>query len=349
MLHPIFISFCALILAIAGFAARNYEQQQGQHAGRGWGDGAIVVITSAVVMGVIVDEVESIGTTRANESISITSKVTDTVRKVNFEDGMYVNAGQILIELTNSEETALLAEAQASVDESSRQFRRVQNLIDQKLASETQLDVEKARMQTALARLDAIIARLDDRLIKAPFSGVLGFRNVSPGTLLGPTTVVTTLDDISVIKLDFSIPENYLAVLEKGQEVVAKSAAYPDEVFAGVVQTINSRVDPITRSVSIRAELDNEEKLLRPGMLLTVSLVRSRNSALVIPEEAVIPVQNQQFVYVVQDGTAQRIQIEAGRRRPGLVEVISGLDEGQQVITQGVIKVRPGSKVTIKQ
>jgi len=348
-LHPIFISFCALSLAIAGFAARNYDQQQGQQSRRGWGDGAIVVITSAAVMSVIVDEVESIGTTRANESISITSKVTDTVRKVNFEDGMYVNTGQILIELTNSEETAQLAEAQASVDESSRQFRRVENLINQKLASETQLDVEKARMQTSRARLDAIVARLDDRLIRAPFSGVLGFRNVSPGTLLGPNTVVTTLDDISVIKLDFSIPENYLAVLKKGQEVVAKSAAYRDMTFAGVVQTINSRVDPITRSVSIRAELDNEEKLLRPGMLLTVSLVRSRTSALVIPEEAVIPVQNQQFVYVVQDGTAQRIEIQAGRRRPGLVEVISGLDEGQQVITQGAIKVRPGSKVTIKK
>lgn len=346
--HPVLFTFVILTVVVVAYSANIYVERQNQQSSNQWGGGITIVVTQPAEMRVIVDEVESIGTAKANESVSLISKVTDTVSKVNFEDGMYIEAGEILVELTNSEETALLAEAQATVDESTRQFKRVQNLIEQRLASETRLDVEKARMQTAEARLEAIIARLDDRLIRAPFSGILGFRSVSPGTLLSPNTIVTTLDDIRIIKLDFSIPEIYLSVLNEGQEVVAISAAYPDETFTGTVQTINSRVDPVTRSVTIRAHLDNDARLLRPGMLLTVNLVRNRSSALVVPEEAVIPIKDKQFVFVVRDGTAQRIQIRAGRRRPGIIEVLEGLEPGQPVITQGAIKVRPGSKVAIK-
>ena len=346
--HPLLLIFIALIAVVIGLFVRTYLENQNQASQGGWGGDTTVVITAPVRMTTIVDQVETIGTARANESVSLTSKVTDTVSKVNFEDGMVVEAGHILVELTNSEETAQLAEAQAAVDESTRQFNRVQNLISQNLASATQLDIEQARMQTANARLEGIIARLDDRLIRAPFSGVLGFRAVSQGTLLSPNKVVTTLDDISVIKLDFSIPESYLAVLSEGQEVVASSPAYPDRTFLGTVEVINSRVDPITRSITIRAHLNNDLRLLRPGMLLTVNLVRNRSLALVVPEEAIIPIQDKQYVYVVQENTAIRIEVQAGRKRPGIVEILSGLEEGQFVITQGVIKIRPGSKVKIK-
>jgi membrane fusion protein (multidrug efflux system) len=346
--HPVLLTFIALIAVVIGLFARTYLENKNQDSQGGWGGDITVVVTAPVRMATIVDEVESIGTAKANESVSLTSKVTDTVSKVNFEDGMIVQAGHILVELTNSEETAQLAEAQAAVDESTRQFNRVQNLITQNLASATQLDIEKARMQTANARLEAIVARLDDRLIRAPFSGVLGFRGVSQGTLLSPNKIVTTLDDISIIKLDFSIPENYLAVLSEGQEVIATSPAYPDRTFLGTVEVINSRVDPITRSITIRAHLNNDERLLRPGMLLTVNLVRNRSLALVVPEEAILPIQDKQYVYVVQENTAQRVEVKAGRRRPGIVEILIGLEEGQLVVTQGVIKIRPGSKVTIK-
>ena len=346
--HPLFVFFIILASIIAGFTGKAYLEKQTQQTDGRRGSGVTKVAIHAVETATIVDELEAIGTAKANESISLTSKVTDNVNRVNFEDGMYVAAGKILVELTNSEETALLAETQAAVDESTRQFERVKNLINQKLASETQLDIETARMQSANARLEAVSARLDDRLIRAPFSGVLGFRNISPGTLLSPNTVVTTLDDISIIKLDFSIPENYLAILAKGQEVIARSSAYPDKIFIGEVQNINSRVDPVTRSVAIRAHLNNDARLLRPGMLLTVHLVRNKSTALIIPEEAVIPIRDKIFVYVVEDGTAQQVEIEAGRRRPGIIEVLSGLNEGQLVITQGVIKVNPGSKVEVQ-
>ncbi|MGK0341237.1 MAG: membrane fusion protein (multidrug efflux system), partial [Candidatus Azotimanducaceae bacterium] len=223
-----------------------------------------------------------------------------------------------------------------------------QNLIKQKLAAETQLDVERARMQTAEARLDVILARLDDRLIRAPFSGKLGFRNVSPGTLLSPNVSLTTLDDISSIKLDFTLPESYLAAIEPGQEVIALSIAYPGLSFIGSVTTIDSRIDPNTRTIKVRAKLNNDELLLRPGMLLTVRLIQERQQFLAIPESAVMPVQNKQFAYLIIDGKAERREFEEGRRIPGFVEVRSGLKAGEQVITEGVIKIRPGSTVRVK-
>ncbi len=343
--HPVLLLFVLIVAIVAGFTFDTYQANQAQRQGRGWG-GPVQVVTDRVSMQQIVDQVEAIGTAQANESVSLTSKVTDTVRKVNFEDGDFIHEGTILVELTNSEETAQLSEAQATLDEATRQYNRVKNLIDQGLASELQLDEEQARMQTATARLEAIVARLDDRLIRAPFSGLLGFRNVSPGTLLSPNTVVTTLDDISQIKLDFSIPENYLAVISQGQELEARSVAYEDQVFSGTVATISSRVDPVTRSVTVRALINNEAGLLRPGMLLTVQLIRNRGEALMVSEQAIVPVQNRHFVYKVNaENTAERVPVEIGRTRPGLVEVLSGLDPGDEVVIEGVIKVNPGSKI----
>ena len=334
------------ILGLAGLTANTWLDNQQLNSPGARGGGPTIVETTPAYKTLIIDQIEAIGTAQANESVMLTSKVTDTVRKINFDDGDFANKGDILVELTNSEETAQLAEAQATVDEASRQYNRLKNLINQKLASETQLDTEKVRMQTAQARLEGIIARLDDRLIRAPFSGILGFRNISAGSLVTPTTTVTTLDDISLIKLDFSIPENFLSALHTGQQIVAGSTAYPDMEFTGVVATINSRVNPVTRAVTVRAMIRNAERLLRPGMLLTVELELSRGEVLVIPEQAVVPIQDRQYVYTIDDqGLAQRREISIGRRRPGIVEILSGVADGEAVITAGVIKINTGSKV----
>lgn len=343
--HPIVTAAALLLLLLIGATVNTWLQAQTTQ-GRSYGGGVVLIDSAPVLQTELVDRIEAIGTAKANESVVLSAKVTDTVRKVNFEDGMLVERGAILVELTDSEETALLAEAQATADEARRQHQRIENLIAQQLASQTNLDAERARMQTAEARLNALIARLDDRLIRAPFSGVLGFRQISEGTLLTPSTAVTTLDDIATIKLDFNVPELYLAALKPGQPLNAMSGAYPGEHFDGLVTTINSRVDPVTRTVLVRAEVNNDDLRLRPGMLLNVSLELARSQALTIPEQAVIPMQNTQFVYVIDaDDTAQRREISVGRRRPGLVEVTDGLVENEEVITVGVIKVNQGSKV----
>ncbi len=344
--HPILAIVILVVAAIAAATANTWFANRAVQNSGNWG-GATIVVTEPARMASIIDKVESIGTAKANESVLLTAKVSDTVRKVNFDDGDFVDEGAILVELTNSEETAQLAEAKATAEEATRQFNRLQNLIAQRLASETQLDTDRVRMQTATARLEAIIARLDDRLIRAPFSGVLGFRNVSPGTLLTSLTPVTSLDDISQIKLDFDIPETYLATVRAGQEVTAISIAYPATPFSGIVNTVDSRVDPVTRTVTVRAIIDNGDRLLRPGMLLTINLIFERGRVLVIPEESIVPLQDRQYVYMIDSrGMAQQIEVQVGRRRPGIVEVLSGLSEGDEVITEGTIKIRPGSPVS---
>jgi membrane fusion protein, multidrug efflux system len=292
------------------------------------------------------DTVEALGTAQANESVTLFAKVTDTVRRVDFEDGDFVEQGAILIQLTNQEEEALLAEAQANLDDALSQLRRLEDLTSRGLAPVSDLDVARNRAAASEARMNTVVARLTDRLIQAPFSGVLGFREVSPGTLVTPSTPITTLDDISIIKLDFTVPETFLGALQPGAEVVARSASYPDREFTGTVRTVGSRVDPVTRALQVRAHLANDDSLLRPGMLLTVTVTMAERDALMVPENSVFQVQNRAYVYQVDDDrVARQRQIRVGARVPGQVEVLDGLGEGELVVSEGIVKLRDGIRV----
>lgn len=294
------------------------------------------------------DTVNAIGTTQANESLVLTAKVTDTVTRVGFEDGDFVEAGAVLVELTNQEEVALLDEARANLDDAVNSLRRLENLAERGLAAESDLDVARARAAASEARLNTVLARLRDRLILAPFTGVLGFRQVSPGTLVQPNTPITTLDDISTIKLDFTVPETFLGAMVPGAEVLAHSASYPDREFAGVVRTVGSRVDPVTRAIKVRAHIPNEDDALRPGMLLTVGVVMAERTALVVPEHAVYQIQDRAYVYRVDaESVAREQQIRTGDRRFGQVEVLDGLTEGDRIVTEGIVKLRDGMRVRI--
>jgi membrane fusion protein (multidrug efflux system) len=297
----------------------------------------------------IYDVVEALGTAQANESVTLTAKVTDTVRRVNFEDGDYVEAGAVLIELTNQEEEALLAEARANLDDAESQLRRLEDLSARGLTSASELDVARSRAGAMRARLNSIVARLRDRLIQAPFSGLLGFRQVSPGTLLSPNTPITSIDDISTIKLDFTIPETFIGAMAPGAKIVAKSVSFPDRDFEGTVRTVGSRVDPVTRAITVRAHIDNKDKALRPGMLLTVEVVTAERSALVVPEGSVFQVQNRAYVYTVDGDTVHQREIDVGGRRFGVVEVLGGLKEGELIVVEGIIKLREGARVRFEE
>jgi membrane fusion protein (multidrug efflux system) len=294
------------------------------------------------------DTVDALGTAEANESVTLTAKVTDTVRSVEFEDGDYVEAGTVLVQLTNQEEQALLAEARANLDDAESQLRRVENLAEQGLTSESELDIARSRTAASAARLETIVARLSDRLIQAPFAGVLGFRQVSPGTLLAPNTPITTLDDISIIKLDFTVPETFLGAMQTGARVLAQSVSYQDREFEGVVRTVGSRVDPVTRAIQIRAHIMNDDRALRPGMLLTVRVVMAERPALVVSENAVYQIQDRAYVYRVgPDMVAREQEIEIGERRFGLVEIRGGLAEGDRIVVEGIVKLRDGARVRV--
>jgi membrane fusion protein (multidrug efflux system) len=297
-----------------------------------------------------VDRVEALGTLKANESVELTVNVTETVTAIHFDDGQRVEKGMTLVEMTRREEHALLEEARANLEEARRQFKRVRQLESQGIEAQSLLDQRRREVETARARLAAVESRLADRLIKAPFSGVLGLRNISVGALVETGDAITSLDDDRVMKLEFAVPSTYLAGLQPGLPIRARTRAYGERVFEGEVKAIDSRVDPINRSVLVRAVLPNPQRILKPGMLMTVALLRNRRQALVIPEAALMPKGGEHFVMRL-DGKPPKVEkrrIRIGARRPGEVEVLEGLSLGDRVITHGMEKARPGGKVRIK-
>lgn len=354
--HPLLIVFLAAVVGLS-WAVYSRVQDNAAMAGTGGppgmagpgGPGGLTPVAVAPVeRRVMADQVESVGTTLANESVDITPKVSDTVSVIHFEDGDFVRAGDILVELTNTAESARLAEARSGVDDARRQYQRLQGLIDASFVSTAELDQAGSRLEAAEAQLEVVMANLEDRLVRAPFDGVLGFRNISQGSLVSPNTVITTLDEITTIKLDFDVPEMYLAQLDRGLAVDAESIVYRGREFAGEVQSVGSRVDPVTRSVRVRARIDNADLALRPGMLLTTSVALNAVESIVVPEQAVVPSQGRQYVFVTDgEQVARQVEVELGRRRPGIVEIISGVTVGDYVITDGIGQVRPDQPVRI--
>lgn len=292
--------------------------------------------------------VEAVGTARANESVEIRPQISQTVRRIAFTEGQRVEKGDVLIELDDAEALAAVASAKAALVDAQSRYGRAQELYKSELTSASDLETLEARRDAARAALDAAEARLAETVVSAPFGGWVGLRRVSLGALVGPSVVVTTLDDTDPVKLDFDVPETALGRLAVGLPVEAHSAAWPDTTFDGKVASIDTRVDPVSRSVTVRARVANPGGLLRPGMFLTVDLLHRGVTAIMIPEQAIVPEQSEQFVMVVGDGNAvEKRRVTTGRRRPGQVEILSGLDEGELVIAEGTQKVRPGDTVEI--
>jgi membrane fusion protein (multidrug efflux system) len=308
------------------------------------------VIVAEVRAEEFIDQIEALGTLKANESVQVTVNVTETVTAIHFDDGQRVQKGEILVEMTSREEHALLQEARANLDEAKRQFKRVRQLESQGIEAQSLLDQRHREVETARARLAAIESRLADRLIKAPFDGVLGLRNISVGALVETGDLITTLDDDNLMKLEFAVPSTYLAGLQAGLAIRANTRAYGDRIFRGEVKAIDSRVDPINRSVRVRALLPNSDRMLKPGMLMTVELLRNRRQTLVIPEAALMPKGHDHFVMRLsgEQTLVEKRQVRIGSRRPGKVEVLDGLREGDLVITHGMEKARVGAPVRIK-
>ncbi len=293
----------------------------------------------------IAEQLEALGTARANESVDITAKNSNLVTAIHFRDGQTVKRGDLLVELDSAAVRADLAVAQAALTDSQSQYDRSRELLAKQLVSKSQFEQLEAALKGNEARLAAARARREDTVIRAPFSGRVGLRRVSVGSLVSPGTVIATLDDTSTIKLDFRVPENLLGGLRPGLQLVARSPAFPARTFEGKIATIDSRVDEATRSVTVRALLPNPEGVLKPGMFLTVQLEQDRRNAVVIPEEALVPETDKQYVFVVVDGVASKREVTIGRRTPGSVEIVAGVAAGERVVTEGTQSIRDGAVV----
>jgi membrane fusion protein, multidrug efflux system len=309
--------------------------------------GSVAVFTSIVKSERLSSQIIALGTAHANEAVEVTSKTSNTVTAVRFKDGQRVQLGQVLVELDSAQARADLAAAEAASAESASQVKRSKELIDTRVISESQYEQLEATMKANAARVEAARARVNDTVIRAPFAGRVGLRRVSMGSLVNPGTTIATLDDLSVIKVDFSVPESMLASLREGLKVTATAAAFPGRDFAGTVTSVESRIDPITRSVTVRANIPNPDLALKPGMFLNVNLARDERDALMVPEAALVPEQSRQFLFVVEEGRAIRREVRIGRRQPGRVEIVAGLKAGDQVIVEGTQKVREGGTVRI--
>jgi membrane fusion protein (multidrug efflux system) len=292
-------------------------------------------------------ELEALGTAKANEAVDITAKVSNRVTAIRFREGQYVRSGDVLVELDAEETRADLAIAEAALGDSRSQVNRSRELFQTKSLSAQQMEQLESTLRANEARVASAKSRLNEQFIRAPFAGRVGLRNVSIGSLVNTGTVITTLDDISVMKLDFSVPETYLSMLSEGLAIEARSAAYPGQNFSGRVLSVGSRIDPVSRSIVVRAQLPNRDAKLKPGMFMTVRLSSPASRSLVVPEQALVPERDKQFVFLLRDGKTVKTEIVTGRRRPGEVEVLAGLRAGEMVVTEGTQKVRDGGAVKV--
>jgi membrane fusion protein (multidrug efflux system) len=316
--------------------------------GGGPGAGApVAVVTRRLAPQSFVDRFTALGTARANESIEVTARTTSVVTRINFREGQRVRTGVVLVELDSKQEYADLSLAEAQLKQAENQYQRSKTLAISQAVSAADLDQLEANVLVARAQVQGARARLERLSIRAPFAGTVGLRKVSLGDLVGPDTVITTLDDTSIVKLEFGIPENFVGDLKAGMTIVADSSVYADRRFEGTVTSIDSRVDPVTRAVTVLATVPNGEGLLKPGMFLTVGLEKKREDVLMIPEEALVPREGRQYVFVVEDSKAVEREVALGDRAPGFAEIRSGLESGALVITEGTQRVRTGAPVQV--
>lgn len=338
----------ALLIAGCGGDAPSSGGGPGGRGGPGGpgGDRPIPVTTVRLQPETFSERIAAIGTVKARESITVTAKVSELVEQVHFDSGDEVRAGAPLITLSDRQQRAALTEAQAAADEAERLYRRQSELAQQQLIARSQLDSQRATRDAANARVGQIRAQLADRVIRAPFSGLLGLRQVSPGALITPGTAIATLDDISAVFVDFPLPEAQLSVVAPGRPIGGRAAAYPGRDFAGTVETIDARVDPATRAATVRARVPNPERLLRPGMLINVELPSAERRTLLVPEIAVVQVGRESYLYRVgADDSVEQIEVTVGARGGGKAEILAGAAAGDRIVVDGTGKLRPGAKI----
>ncbi len=312
------------------------------------GQGAAAVVTTRVVQPAAwSDTSQALGTVKARESVALTAKVSEIIETVHFESGQEVRAGTPLVTLRNDSQQAALASAQAAFAEADQLYRRQQELAEQQLIARSALDSQKAIRDATQAQVRQMRADIGDRSVRAPFAGVLGIRQVSPGSLVTANTVIATLDDIDRVFVDFQVPEGALALLAEGNPVAGQVAAWPGREFTGTVATVDTRIDPVTRAATVRADFDNADRMLRPGMLMSLRMASSQREVLAVPEIAVVQVGRDSFVYRVKDDeSVEQARVRTGTRIGNQVEILEGVQAGDRIVVDGTGKLRPGARVT---
>ncbi|MBI3345388.1 MAG: efflux RND transporter periplasmic adaptor subunit [Gammaproteobacteria bacterium] len=339
------------VLSLAVGACTDSGGQKGATPGKDakpQGPMAMPVEAVTVETGAVTRDITAVGSMRANESVIIRSEIAGRIQAIHFSEGESVTQGAELVTLDATEFRAQLAETTATVKLNELNFRRAQELQTKNLLSRQSYDEAQAKLAESRAQQNVDEARLAKTKLFAPFAGVLGLRQVSPGDYIKEGQDIVNLEDIASLKLDFRVPETYFAEIKLDQEVNIEVDAYPGRTFSGKVYAIDPRIDAQTRTVLLRAHIPNTDLLLRPGMFARVNLVlEQRSAALLIPEEALVSKGDEQFVYRIVEGKALQSMVKTGQRRNGMVEILEGLSSGDTVATAGQTKLHDGAPVMV--
>ncbi|RYY76153.1 MAG: efflux RND transporter periplasmic adaptor subunit [Gammaproteobacteria bacterium] len=346
---PLFFAVRLFFSVIFIFAASAHAQKPER------GEQVVSVIVQSATLRDLQNNIEALGNLRAYESTRITAKTTKTVTHIRFDDAQRVEKGAVLVEMTNAEESALMEEARLTAEDAKKQLQRTQSLAKTGAVSPATLDELKRDYDTANARFLALQARYKDLLITAPFSGVVGLRDISLGSLVTPGQTITTLNDDSKMKLDFTVPSIYLQSLRTDLPIEAQSKVLGDKIFKGKIFSMDNQVDEATRSIKVRAILDNPNRELQQGVLMSVVIHADLRKSLVVSESALIPMGSNNFVFVLQPNkndkadswSVEKRQVYIGQRYKGYVEIEKGLQAGEKVVTHGLQKIRAGQTVKI--
>ncbi len=337
----------SLVVIVMFYGCSN--SSKGQSSGKPMGGFPTPVVGVKVTPQEISEKVSVVGSLAANESVEVKSQIESKVTEIHFEEGQKITKGDTLLVLDREKLEATSAQAKANLDIAQSTFNRMKSLVDQGAVSKQEFDQAQSDLAGKKAQVDLIAAQLTDTVITAPFDGVIGERQVSLGQVIGKDKLLTVIIDENPMKVDFHIPERYMSRVAKEQEVELVVAAYPKEVFKGEVYFIDPQVDESSRTFLVKAKVVNPDSKLRRGMFAQLDLVVDRKpQALMIPETALIPKAEEVFVFTAdKDSKAQMVLVKVGLRQAGQVEIISGLSEGDTVITEGYQKIGPGALVMV--
>ena len=346
------VAFGALALAVGAgafwYLHLDPEAEQAQTAAAQESPAAIAVEAAEVEVDEVVDAMTVTGNLRSDESAHIATEIEGRVQGVHFTEGQAVEQGALLFTLDDTVYRAELATAEANLQLSERNSERAIELLERNAGTVRARDEAEAQLAIDRAEVDLARARLDKTRITAPFAGVVGLREISVGNYVEPGQDLVNLEDIEPIKVDFPVPERALSAVEVGQAIEVTVAAWPGRTFQGEVYAIDPQIDAQGRSIAIRATIDNQERLLRPGLFAAVRLITARReAALLVPEQAIFAQQGKPYVYKVVDGVARLTEVALGGRRVGQAEIVSGLAAGDVVVTAGHIKLHDGAEVRI--
>lgn len=357
-------AFVALALLVAvGLGAYWYQTRQSAGLASGAGDSrpadtsppkptstgfAMPVEATRVAVRPARRSTTAVGTFRSFESVIIRPEVSGRVTELSFKEGEKVKAGTVLVQLDDTLERATLSQAKSQLDLAKSNFERAQTLLSRNAGTVKALDEARAQLQTSRAALDLAQARLDKMTLKAPFDGTLGLRKISVGAYLAPGAEIVNLEQTDPLKIDFRVPEIFLPAIKVGARIAVRADAFPGRSFEGEIYAIDPLVDEAGRSIVMRARIANPDDVLRPGLFARIDVALDvRPDAIFVPEQSIVPVGDDAYVFKVVDGKAALAKVGLGMRRTGQVEVLSGLQDGDTVVTAGLLRIKDGAAVTV--